>query len=186
VNGGVTRREWLGASCVGALGAVFATGAGAASLTGAAPNPPITDWPSHLPTPALDASDLQGERVRLSDFQGRAVLLNFWATWCPPCRAEMPSLQALSDWWGEDQLVVLALNHREAGRTARRFMAAAGLKLPVLLDPLGEMTQAWGVRVFPSTVLIDRQGRARQVVRGEVDWNSSQALGWVEQLLSRR
>ncbi len=148
--------------------------------------PSLLEWPSHRPTPPLDAPNLQGERVRLADFQGRAVLLNFWATWCPPCRAEMPSLQALHHWWGDDQLAVLALNHREAGRTARRFIESAGLTLPVLLDPLGDVTRAWGVRLFPTTVLIDRQGRARQLVQGEVDWESPAALGWVDRLLTLR
>ncbi|MCB4365930.1 TlpA family protein disulfide reductase [Hydrogenophaga taeniospiralis] len=184
---GLTRRGLLGASLGLWAGALPATALHAAdTATGQRPGYQLSDWPAQRPTPALDAQNLQGERVRLADFQGRVVLLNFWATWCPPCRAEMPTLQAVPEWLGEDKVVVLALNHREAGRTARRFLAASGLTLPVLLDPQGDITQAWGVRAFPTTVLIDANGRARQVVQGEVDWSSPTALGWVERLLAQR
>ena len=124
--------------------------------------------------------------MRLDDFKGRVLLLNFWATWCPPCRAELPSLQALPEWFGEDKVAVLALNFRESGRTARRFLSASGIQVPVALDPSGDIAKAWGVRAFPTTVLIDRRGQARQVVQGEVDWLSAPALAWVERLLGPR
>lgn len=184
---GLTRRDLLGSS-LGLLASALPAPAlpATAAATGKSPGYQLSDWPAQRPTPALEAQNLQGERVRLADFKGRVVLLNFWATWCPPCRAEMPTLQAVPEWLGEDKVVVLALNHRESGRTARRFLAASGLTLPVLLDPMGEITQAWGVRAFPTTVLIDANGRARQVVQGEVDWSSPTALGWVERLLSQR
>lgn len=144
----------------------------------------VAAWPSQLPTPALDAVDLKGRPVRLADFRGRTVLLNFWATWCPPCRAEMPTLQTVPELLGEDRVVVLALNYMEAGRTARRFVESSGLRLTALLDTSGQITKDWGVRAFPTTVLIDRQGRARQVVQGEVDWSSSVALDWVEKVMA--
>jgi thiol-disulfide isomerase/thioredoxin len=140
-------------------------------------------WPAQVPTPALDALNLQGQRVRLSDFKGRAVLLNFWASWCEPCRAEMPLLQSLPDLLGEDRLVVLAINFKETPRRVLSFVQSTSLSLPVLFDPQGDIARAWDVRVFPTTLLIDRQGRARQRVRGEVDWTSATALGWVDALL---
>lgn len=140
-------------------------------------------WPRNTPTPTLEALSLQGERLRLADFKGRVVLLNFWASWCEPCRVEMPSLQTLPALFGEDQLVVLAVNFKETPRRALQFVQSTGLTLPVLMDPQGEHARAWDVRVFPTTVLIDRQGRARQRVRGEVDWSSPAPLGWIDQLL---
>ena len=146
----------------------------------------ISDWPRQRPVPALDALSLQSDRVRFSDFRGKVLVLNFWATWCPPCRAELPTLQALPEWFGEDQVAVLALNFREAGRTVRRFLEASGLKLPVALDASGDIARGWGVRAFPTTVLIDRQGRPRQIVQGEVDWSSATALSWIEHLLVAR
>ncbi len=145
----------------------------------------LSEWPRQQPTPALNTATLQGEAVQLADLKGRVVLLNFWATWCPPCRAEMPTLQALPGLLGEDRVVVVALNFQEAGRTVRRFAQASGLRLPIWMDPDGDITRAWGVRAFPTTILIDREGRARQRIEGEMDWTSPVALGWVDRLLAR-
>jgi thiol-disulfide isomerase/thioredoxin len=144
-----------------------------------------TDWPPRAPTPVLEALDLQGQRVSLTDFKGRVLVLNFWASWCEPCRAEMPTLQQLPMVLGEDQVAVLGLNFKEGPRRIAQFMQAAGVTLPVALDPQGENARAWGVKVFPTTVLIDPSGRPRMRIRGEVDWSSHQALGWVEALLRR-
>ncbi|MGM9428318.1 TlpA family protein disulfide reductase [Hydrogenophaga sp. MI9] len=179
----LTRRQWLATS----LGAGLVLPAWSAD----APAPKsegfqISDWPRQRPVPALDALSLQSDPVRLSDFRGKVLVLNFWATWCPPCRAELPTLQALPEWFGEDKVAVLALNFQEAGRTVRRFLETSGLKLPVALDANGDVTRAWGVRAFPTTVLIDRQGKPRQIVQGEVDWASATALGWVERVLALR
>ena len=141
-------------------------------------------WPRHTPTPALETVGLKGERVRLADFRGRAVLLNFWASWCEPCRAEMPALQSLPGLLGPDRLVVLAINFKETPRRALQFVQSTGLSLPVLMDPQGEHARAWDVRIFPTTILIDRQGRALYRVQGEVDWTGTVARSWLDELLS--
>lgn len=143
-----------------------------------------TAWPRGLPTPTIDALDLQGRRVTLADFRGRALVLNFWASWCEPCRAEMPTLQQLPAVFGEDRLAVVGVNFKESPQRIARFVQPAGFTLPVWLDPRGEVARAWGVNVFPSTVLIDRTGRVRQRIRGEVDWSGTVALGWIDRLLS--
>jgi len=171
---------WTRRQCLGALGAAFFLPAAHAQ----APAHQRSPWPRGEATPKLETIDLQGQTVRLADFKGRAVLLNFWASWCEPCRAEMPTLQGLPSLLGEDRLAVIALNFKEPPQRALRFVAQTSLTLPVWLDPLGDHARAWGVRVFPTTVLIDRSGRARERVRGEVDWSSAQALTWVEQLMA--
>jgi thiol-disulfide isomerase/thioredoxin len=170
--------------CLGALGACGVVTAFTPALAQPRPAFELSDWPRGTATPALTTLDLQGQAVKLSDFKGRAVLLNFWASWCEPCRTEMPMLQDLPPLLGEDRLAVIALNFKEPPQRAQRFVAQTNLTLPVWLDPLGEHARAWGVRVFPTTVLIDRQGRARQRVRGEVDWSGNEALGWVERLIA--
>ena len=179
----LNRRRWLAIS--------LGTGLALAARAGEPPTGPatgfqISDWPRQRAVPALDALSLQSNPVRLSDFRGRVLVLNFWATWCPPCRAELPTLRALPDWFGEDKVAVLALNFQEAGRTVRRFLETSDLKLPVALDPSGDIARAWGIRAFPTTVLVDRQGKPRQIVQGEVDWASATALGWIERLLAAR
>lgn len=143
----------------------------------------VTPWPGRQPAPALRALDLQGKTWTLADLRGRAVLLNFWATWCPPCRAEMPSLQQLAEIYGPEQLLVLAVNVGEGPRRITQYLQSSGLNLTVLLDPQSEAARAWGASVLPTTILIDAEGRPRQRVRGEVDWSGREAAALVEPLL---
>jgi thiol-disulfide isomerase/thioredoxin len=146
----------------------------------------VTPWPASRPAPALQALDMQGKTWTLAELRGRAVLLNFWATWCPPCRAEMPSLQQLAEIYGPEQLLVLALNVGEGPRRIAQYLQSSGLNLTVLLDPKSEAARAWGASVLPTTILIDAEGRPRQRVRGEVDWSGREAQALVEPLLRAR
>lgn len=135
------------------------------------------------PIPALVLTDVTGKVWRAADLKGRAVLLNFWASWCEPCRAEMPSLQLLADAHGPSKLLVLAINFKEAPARALQFVQTTGVTLPVLLDTDGKLAKQSGVRVFPSTLTIDRRGRPRHRVQGEVDWRDSAAQKLVASLL---
>lgn len=143
----------------------------------------VTPWPDRKAVPQLQAQDLQGKTWRLADLRGKAVLINFWASWCAPCQAEMPSLQALARAQGPDALVVLAVNFKESAPVAQRFVQRTGLDLPVLLDAQGAIARQWQVRVFPSTVLVAADGRVQAIVRGELDWSGPQAAALVEPLL---
>lgn len=143
-------------------------------------------WPAGRAAPPLQALDLQGQNWTLERLRGRAVLLNFWATWCPPCRAEMPSLQQLAEIYGPEQLQVLALNVGEGPRRITQYLQSSGLQLTVLLDPKSEAARAWGATVLPTTLLIDPEGRPRLRVRGEVDWSGRDAQALVEPLLRTR
>ncbi len=158
---------------------------GAAVPVGAQPAYEVTPWVAGRPAPALQALDMQGKTWTLSELRGRAVLLNFWATWCPPCRAEMPSLQQLAEIYGPEQLLVLAVNVGEGPRRIAQYLQASGLNLTVLLDPKSEISKAWGASVLPTTVLIDAEGRPRLRVRGEVDWTDRAAAALVEPLLRK-
>ena len=174
-----TRRRLLSTALVSA----------GASLLGphvqAAPEPAYTVSAWQGATPPFQVLDTQGKSWRLDELKGRAVLINFWASWCEPCRAEMPTLQQIADLYGPDKLLVLALNFKEHPNRAIQFAATTGLNLPVLLDPQGQTARAWGVKVFPTTLLIDRQGRARQRVQGEVDWTGAAAAQMIDALLAR-
>ncbi len=145
----------------------------------------VTPLPKGLALPPLQALDLQGKTWRLAELRGRAVLLNFWATWCPPCRAEMPSLQQLAEIYGPEQLQVLALNVGEGPRRINQYLQSSGLDLTVLLDPRSEIARAWGANTLPTTYLIDSEGRLRYRLRGEVDWASREAQALIEPLLPR-
>jgi len=111
-------------------------------------------------------------------------VLNFWASWCEPCRAEMPSLELLQTRHEKPGLVILSVNYQEAAPTIKRFLETLPFSLPILLDREGEAAAAWTPRVFPTTVLIDRGGAARSSVLGELDWMGDTARTLVEPLLA--
>jgi thiol-disulfide isomerase/thioredoxin len=126
---------------------------------------------------------LDGEPWKLSEQAGQAVLLNFWASWCEPCQAEMPALQRLSARYSQAGLQVLAVNFRESPDTVRRFVANTGMGLPVLMDADGSAAKSLGIGVFPTTVVIDRRGRIRFTVTGECAWDQEPATGWLRAAL---
>lgn len=134
----------------------------------------VRPWSGAAPVPVLAATDLSGKAWRLSELRGKVVLINFWASWCEPCRAEMPSLQQLAD-QEPQRLVVLAVNFKENESKVRQFVQRTDLRLPVLQDAQGSTAKAWGVSLFPSTVLIDATGRVQGVLRGELDWTAADA-----------
>ena len=140
-----------------------------------------TPWPRSQATPDWNGVDLQGPRWTAAKLAGQVVVLNFWATWCAPCVEEMPSLQALHN-SAETAPRVIAVNVKETASTVRRFMAAQRINLPVVLDPQGDLARQWGVRVYPTTVLIGPDGRARWRVVGEVDWQGAEAHAWLSEL----
>ena len=168
---------------VAALSVVFA--ALAASGAARAQGYEVRPWPANKPVPGLEGADLNGQAWRLSSLRGKAVLINFWASWCEPCRAEMPSLQTMAEFYGPDKLVVLAVNFKEGVTTAQRFVQRSKLQLPVLLDPFGQTARQWGATAFPTTILIGADGHVRGMVRGEMDWLSPEAAKMVEPLLAR-
>lgn len=174
----LSRRLLLQYPAACAMAAVAAKAA-AQGLTG--PAYEVSPWRG--PLTALDLVDTTGKTWRLADLQGRAVLLNFWASWCEPCRAEMPTLQQVADFYGPEKLLVLAINFKEPPARALQFAQTTGVTLPILLDLKGEAARRWGVKVFPTSLGIDRQGKPRQRIQGEVDWTSSAAEKLIAGLL---
>jgi hypothetical protein len=142
----------------------------------------VQSWPAHKTAPTIAGVEANDKPVPLSPLRGQALLINFWATWCEPCREEMPSLSQLAQSHG-GKVRVLAVNFKESAATVHRFQDATGLDLPVFRDPDGALARAWGIRVFPSTVLIDAKGRVYSVVRGALDWNSAAAAQLIAPLL---
>ncbi len=155
--------------------------AGAARAADDAPEP--RPWPAGRATPPLDLPLEGGGRWRLAEQRGQVVLANFWASWCEPCRAEMPSLELLEQRHEADRLQVLAINFRETDAAVRRYVEQSALSLRVARDVDGAAAKAYGVRVFPSTIAYGRDGRARFTVTGEVDWGSAAARRWIAALL---
>ena len=168
----LSRRHFLQAALAATASAAAALPqAGAQGLTG--PAYEVSKWSG--PVSAFGLVDTTGKTWGLADLRGRAVLLNFWASWCEPCRAEMPTLQQVADLYGPEKLLVLAINFKEPAARAIQFAKTTGVTLPVLLDVDGKVARQWGVKVFPTTLTLDSRGQPRQRVQGEVDWTSSAA-----------
>ena len=137
-----------------------------------------TRWPANVPTPHIDAADLQGKTWNATELAGKVVVLNFWATWCAPCKDELPTLQTLHD-ISDSYTVVLTINVREPAARAVRYMQSTGMTFPVIADSKGELAKRWGVTVYPTTILIAPNGQARWRIVGDVDWSGPQANAWL-------
>ncbi|MBI2874853.1 MAG: redoxin domain-containing protein, partial [Firmicutes bacterium] len=124
---------------------------------------------SYPPGVGSDAPDfslqiLDGRRVKLSDYQGRVVAINFWATWCPPCREEMPGMQKVYERNKDKGFVILALDLKEPDKLVRDFRNELGLTFPILMDRQGIVLNRYGVSAIPTTFFIDRKGQIRKAV----------------------
>nr|WP_314630512.1 TlpA disulfide reductase family protein [uncultured Noviherbaspirillum sp.] len=134
------------------------------------------------PAPMVLA-DMAGREVDLSSFRGEVVLVNFWATWCEPCREEMPSLQRLQQKLGGKGLRVLAVNVGEGAPRIRQFLERTPVALTILRDAESETMKAWRVRMLPASFLVDRRGMLRYQIVGEVDYDDAAQQAPVLELL---
>ena len=134
--------------------------------------------------PAFTMRLPDGSWQTLADYAGKGVVLNLWATWCVPCVAEMPALDALAGAVAGFGVVVLPLSSDRGGAAAvQAFYASHGVAhLPVLLDPAGAAARALGVRGIPTTLLIDKAGRERGRLEGGAAWDSASAVAMVKRL----
>ncbi len=116
--------------------------------------------------PDFTLTGLDGQEVSLSDFRGKPVLINFWASWCGPCRIEMPFLQEVYEEWNSKGLVVLAVNLQENRIIVEKFAESMGLTFPILLSPGSKIPLSYNVRGIPATFLIDVDGVIRDIKIG--------------------
>lgn len=139
-------------------------------------------------SPPVEAPDftlqsLQGSRVNLKDFRGKVVFLNFWATWCGPCRWEMPAMEKLWNRFKEDRFVILAVDIREGKDVVKSFIQEEGYTFPVLLDSKGEVAGIYGIRAIPTTFLINPEGKIVGKAVGAREWASQDAFDLIEHLI---
>jgi cytochrome c biogenesis protein CcmG, thiol:disulfide interchange protein DsbE len=161
---------------VGGLGVLLAAGihspAGTASATGDAVQTQARDEPA----PGLRGRTLDGAPFDLTTLRGTVVLVNVWASWCDPCRQELPALAAAQSRWSADGFRVIGIDMRDNAESAHRLLAEVGATaLTSVADQPGSLAVAWGVRGVPETFLVDRTGRVRWWTAGTVD------ATWLEQ-----
>ncbi len=130
----------------------------------------------------FDLPDMDGKRHRLSDYRGRPVIVNFWATWCPPCREELPSMNRAWAQVQKDGIMMLAINVGESEDVIFPFMADYPIDFPVLLDQDGVTIRRWPVRGLPTTFVIDPDGRIVYQAIGGRAWDDPKLLDMVRAL----
>ena len=136
--------------------------------------------------PAFTLPGMDGKSISLENYRGRVVLLNFWATWCPPCRLEMPSMRALYDQYKERGLTILAVSiDKHGAQIVKPFLDKHKLNFPVALDKDMKVMDQYGVRGLPSTIIIDARGRKHGIIVGPRDWHGKEAKQLVEEMLAK-
>jgi len=153
-----------------------------AFATGAASGAEFKLWTGG-PTPALELQDLSGRVHRLADYRGSVVLVNYWATWCAPCRDEMPSMQELKQKLGGRRFTVLAVNLDEPESRIRKFLAQMKVDFTILLDPDKKAAKAWNARLLPASYIVGPDGRIRYAVIGEINWANEHVVARISELL---
>ena len=143
--------------------------------------------PEGSPAPPLRLPTLQGGEVDRDSFRGRVVVVNFWATWCPPCVEEMPSLERLHRALSGEGVVVLGVSVDEDGAALQRFVEKAGLTFPVLRDPgARKAAAAWRTTGWPETFVLDGSGRIVRKIAGPTQWDTPQAIAWLRGVVLSR
>jgi thiol-disulfide isomerase/thioredoxin len=142
---------------------------------------PVIDRP--IPMFDFSAALVNGGTISLKDLTGKVVFLNFWATWCGPCRMEMPSMEALYRRFKDQGFEILAVDVRENQKDVAAFMNELGLSFPAALDPRGDIAAIYGIEAFPTTYLIDRNGGIITRLVGAINWDVPELAGLFETLL---
>jgi len=138
------------------------------------------------PAPDLTASEMDGRTVRLADYRGKVVVLNIWATWCPPCVDEMPSLDKLYREFKDQNFALLAVSIDSDGIAAvAPFMTKHGLTFPALIDSQAAIQTAYEITGVPETFIIDKNGILVRKVIGPLDWTAPEILDYIRNLIQQ-
>ena len=145
----------------------------------------ITQVP-HIPPPVdINLMDINGQQVTLSDFKGKIVFLNFWTTWCPECRIEMPSMEKLHGRFKEQGFAMIAVNLQEPALRVKDFLKKYPLTFTILLDSKGKIGPQFGIRAVPTTFIIDKNGGIIGKALGSRHWYSKESMSLFEHLINR-
>ncbi|MGB0909752.1 MAG: TlpA family protein disulfide reductase [Nitrospirales bacterium] len=135
--------------------------------------------------PPFELQTLDGTHVRSANLKGKVLLLNFWATWCGPCKDEMPSLGKLSQRFKQEDFLVLTITTDIQPKTIQSFLEILNVDFPVLLDTTQEVSHAYMARALPLTVLVDKDGQLIGKAMGPREWNSPASIALISQLLDK-
>lgn len=142
----------------------------------------LTALPDRPPAPDFELSDDSGEIYSLASFRGKPVIINFWATWCPPCREELPSMNRAWDKIKNEGIEMIAVNVGEDEDTIFSFMGEYPINFRVLLDQDAEVSSTWPIKGLPTTFVIDKEGRLAYRAIGGREWDDDKLLDMVRAL----
>ena len=154
------------------------------SLTQVASSGELSAYTAQPGITAFDLPDIKKQQHKLEDYRGQVVLVNFWASWCPPCIKEMPMLERLQQTLDKQPFEILAVNVGEQKYRVWKFVKLINFGLPVLLDTRKETFEAWEASVLPTSFLLDKQGTIRYRVQGDIEWDSEEVIALVEALIN--
>jgi thiol-disulfide isomerase/thioredoxin len=147
----------------------------------------VTALDPAVSAPDFTLNDMDGEPHRLADYRGKVVLINFWATWCPPCRKEMPSLERLYQHFKDQPFMVLAVNQWETDDHVFSYMGELNVfpEFPILFDPESKISGEYGVLGLPTSVIVDQQGRIRYRAVGGREFDHPEIMKLISTLLDK-
>ena len=131
----------------------------------------------------INLKDMNGNNISLSDYKGKIVFLNFWTTWCPTCRIEMPSMEKLHQKLKNEDFAMVTINLQESASQVKAFFKEFKLTYTALLDSTGEVGASFGIRAIPTTYILDKTGRIIGLVSGPREWDSKAAIALFENLI---
>jgi peroxiredoxin len=133
--------------------------------------------------PDFQLEDTKGSKISLSELRGKVVMVNFWATWCPPCIEEMPSMERLHEVMAADDFVMLAINTEQNGRSVvSDFLKKTPYTFPILYDDKGDVQKLYGVYKFPESFIVDKDGKVVEKIIGPLDWSSTKTIKYLKGL----
>lgn len=135
----------------------------------------------------LTFPNLQGETVNINQYRGKVVLLNFWATWCPPCVKEMPSMQRLREKLADQPFEIVAISAGESAEQVEAFLLELDTELtfPILIDEKGVSFMALGIRGLPMSFVLDKEGKSVQTIMGGREWDEEKQLEMIREVLAQ-
>jgi thiol-disulfide isomerase/thioredoxin len=146
--------------------------------------PVVTEVRENMPVPEITVNSLKNVPLKLSGLKGKVVLLNFWATWCPPCRGEIPSMMKLNSAMAGKPFEMVAVSIDEGGvPEIEAFFKASGYSLPTYTDPGGAAQKAYGITGVPETFIINRNGVLVKKIIGPLAWDSAETISYLEGLM---
>ncbi len=147
----------------------------------------LKPYQGDIPATDFVLRDLYGKSHQLHDYQGKVVLLNFWATWCPPCVEELPSLNRLQQHFNDQSVAIITIDVGEPASQIKPFLQKTDSdELSVLMDMDGKVHKQWNIYVFPTSFLLDQSGNIQYAAVGALDWSDSAIINTINQLLRRK